>query len=130
MDSKDFNRIGVGVDDLIEAYMQVRLLPAFVGSEEYFGISYLAMLKSTFSGSVVASIPFPSPFYQADICRRYGSQTVLSVTAIDNLASKLINSKVCSQFKKFHPHDLNMSLHSGNEGFYRTSQLHNFDVFY
>jgi hypothetical protein len=23
MDSKDFNQIGVGVDDLIEAYMQV-----------------------------------------------------------------------------------------------------------
>jgi hypothetical protein len=26
MDSKDFNRIGVGVDDLIEAYMQVCLM--------------------------------------------------------------------------------------------------------
>ena len=24
MDSRDFNRLGVGVDDLIEAYMQVR----------------------------------------------------------------------------------------------------------
>lgn len=24
MDSRDFNRIGIGIDDLIEAYMQVR----------------------------------------------------------------------------------------------------------
>lgn len=26
MDSRDFNRVGIGVDDLIEAYMQVRVL--------------------------------------------------------------------------------------------------------
>jgi len=95
MDSRDFNRVGVGVDDLIEAYMQVIQQPielhALVGKigttkHRHKLVSNIDQLVVDFR---TLKVKPPSVFCLL--------QTVLAVTAIDGLACKLITPKVLAQ---------------------------------